>query len=704
MKTILVLCQLLTAYSQLNHGSTALFEPRLLRPLPTSEQLNSVCMAGSEKIFTAGNNGTILSVSLNTGVRELYNSRTRNTLNAIFFADKYRGAAIGDKGIAVFTTDAGLNWITSKTATSRNLHDICHAGNGILYSVGLGGTVLRSSNSGVAWNKISIGYNAPLFSVYFADPKFGSIGAFGSIMVTKDSGKTWSRTILSMSGNSQVVSVFMADSSLIYASSNTPHGTFIKSADGGTTWTETGLNLPYLFGGAVDLVEDMVFHDSRTGLLITKYGSVLRTTDGGCTWTADTSLRAHYDKSAVMKGLCVDGSLELVCGGGGGVIESTGCDSGWQYLSGGLGGIFTAMELPGGNIIAAGEGRNVIRSTDCGLSWNIISNTGGKVVNAIDFSDAITGLACGGNIIHRTADGGLSWHKVFEGTADIRDIESGKTTVAVGGNEHTGRTEVLACRNGTDFETAFTGWLGVATSVTIDPVGRIRASTASGKMLSSTDEGFTWTMSEIYDQEINCIHFKDSLTGFAGSNSGIVMRSQDGGSSWIASYSGSSQRVLSVCSSGEMIFAAGNEGVLSVSTNWGGSWEVLVTGTSNSLNALVPLHDGSILCLGEFGTVIRMLRREDSSGLRFVRQCNDESASGNIGLFPRNDLDQNTEMPVLTEVYDLSGRLIITLNADAAHQDFQRVVAGTKLAYSGVYFVRTVSNKEITTRKYVVIR
>ena len=695
---------MLLAYQQLNHDATALFEPQLLRPIPTSEQLNSVCMAGTEKIFAAGNNGNILSVSLNTGVRELYNSRTPNNLNAIFFADKYRGTAVGDKGTAIFTTDAGLNWKTSKTSTSKNLHDVCKAGEDIVFAVGLAGTVLRSSNSGMVWNKINSGHSIPLFSAHFANPKFGSIGAFGSILITKDSGKTWSRTALSMSGSSQLVSVFTADSSLICASSNTPHGTFIKSTDGGISWTETGLNLPYLFGGAVDLVEDMVFRDRLTGMVITKYGTILRTTDGGDTWTADTTMRALYDKSAIMKGLCVEGNLEVICGGGGGVIKSPGSDSGWQYLSGGLGEIFTAVELPGGNIIAAGEGGDLIGSSDCGISWNFIGSTGTEIVSAIDFRDAITGYACGGNLVHRTTDGGINWEKISEGNSEIRCIKSGRITVAVGGDEYSGRTDVLISRIGSGFETAFTGWLGIASSVTDDPAVRIHVSTASGKILSSTDEGFTWTVSEIYDQEINCIHFRDSLTGFAGSNSGVVMRSQNGGSSWIASYSGSSQRVLSVCSSGEMIFATGDEGVLSVSTDLGTSWEALATGTSNSLNALVPLNDGSILCLGEFGTVIRMFRRQYPSGHLFARQNNKETASRNLAVLPGNDLDQNTGIPVMTEVYDLSGRLIISLRTDASHQDIKKIFADDRLAYSGVYFVRSVSNKEITARKYVVIR
>ncbi|MBX7044066.1 MAG: hypothetical protein K1X85_14305 [Ignavibacteria bacterium] len=704
MKTILILCNLLIVYSQLSYHAPALFEPQLIRPLPTSEQLNSVCATGGGKIFAAGNNGAVVSLSLNTGVRELYNSRTPNDLNAIIFADKYRGTAVGEKGTAIFTTDAGLNWHTSKTATSRNLHDLCDAGPGILYAVGLGGTVLRSSNCGVSWNKVNTGYNIPLFSAHFAGMKYGSIGAFGSIMVTKDSGKTWSRKILSMSGNSQVVSVFMADSSLIYASSNTPHGTFIRSTDGGLSWTETGLNLPFLFGGAVDLVEDMAFRDRLTGMVITKYGTVLRTTDGGDEWTADTSLRTLYDKSAILKGLCIDGGLELICGGGGGIIGSPDSDSGWHYISGGLSGIFSANETAGGNIIAAGESCDVIRSTDSGLNWNIIGNTGGEIVRASDFFDSITGYACGGNLIHKTSDGGLSWQKVFEGTADIRDIESGSTTIAVGGDEYTGRTEVLACRNGIGFETVFTGWLGIATSVAVHQAGTILVTTASGKMLSSADEGLTWTVSEICDQEINCICFADSLMVIAGSHSGIVMRSQDGGNSWIASYSGSSQRVLSVCSSGNMIFATGSEGFLSVSADFGASWEVLQTGTSNSLNTLVPLNDGSILCLGDFGTVIKMFRRDDFSALLSKSRCNEINVSRANQLLPQNDLDQDAELYEITEVYDVSGRLIISFRAVPVHMEIQRILKDTKLAYSGVYIVRSISDIKITARKYAVIR
>jgi len=128
---------------------------------------------------------------------------------------------------------------------------------------------------------------------------------------------------------------------------------FGKTIDGGKTWTQVSSI------GIWDVVGDMYFFDSNTGLMGSQNVGIKRTTDGGNTWS-----------TVYNQGLC---DFEVI-----------------------------------GSTIYAATLNGVEKSTNQGSTWQNIFNS--EKVCAISFKDAQNGvLATGSNKIYLSSNGGSTW-------------------------------------------------------------------------------------------------------------------------------------------------------------------------------------------------------------------------------------------------------------------------------------------------------
>jgi photosystem II stability/assembly factor-like uncharacterized protein len=128
---------------------------------------------------------------------------------------------------------------------------------------------------------------------------------------------------------------------------------------------------------------------------------------------------------------------------------------------------------------------------------------------------------------------------------------------------------------------------GPINAVTIDASGRLVAGSDSGWIHTSTDGGITWRSSEIAKRSIRHLALDPSGWLVAGLDSGVVT-SGDGGISWTPA--GLEDRAISALAGdgSGTLYAGTSHGVVS-STNAGGSWNILppVPGTPVSLASRV---------------------------------------------------------------------------------------------------------------------
>lgn len=256
-----------------------------------------------------------------------------------------RVVAVGERGFALLSDDAGKTWRARETPVTRTLTGVAFRDAKVGVAVGHGASVVRTEDGGETWTHVPLPEAEPeslLGVVNLGGDHFAAYGAFGMYFDSVDAGRTWERrTVMNEEFEwhiSQVVPV--GDSLLLVGES----GTLARSDDGGATWTE--ITSPYVgsYFGAVASADGTV-------LAFGMRGNVYRTTDLGATWT-----ELPLDTTASLNGgkLLGDGRILLVGNSG---LLALGRDGGTtldlHWAPGGRG--FSNVVEADGAIILAGE-------------------------------------------------------------------------------------------------------------------------------------------------------------------------------------------------------------------------------------------------------------------------------------------------------------------------------------------------------------
>ncbi len=258
----------------------------------------------------------------------LQTSGTTADLSGVAFRGDGRvGVAVGVGGTIVRTTDAGASWAQITSGTTSDLRDAWFTSDATVFAVGAAGTVLRSRDGGASWVRLTVPTTDVLNGVSFSDTARGCVvGAAGAVLVTRDGGATW---------------VFKR-----------PTGFALNAVS---------------FAGLNDL------------WAVGESGVVLGSHDAGSSWypvqpsLTASSLRTVWRRSAT------------------------------QAIVGGLSGV-----------------RLMTSATADSLQWSLGSFGAGNTVNAVRLVDDLNGYAVGANgggIVLRTRDGGLTWSPQLPGTA-----------------------------------------------------------------------------------------------------------------------------------------------------------------------------------------------------------------------------------------------------------------------------------------------
>jgi hypothetical protein len=158
--------------------------------------------------------------------------------------------------------------------------------------------------------------------------------------------------------------------------------TLYRSADGGGTWTNVGLNLP---AGTNFCTNALVLNKDVHLVGCSGYGGgtdgVFRTTDGGKTWAPTTTAPA-----AALPLWASDGTMYWSLIYDRGLIKSSDQGRTWmQTVQGGMLKTGHPIELPDGRIVAAGP-KTLMISTDKGMSFKPLGAPLPFVPNSITYS------------------------------------------------------------------------------------------------------------------------------------------------------------------------------------------------------------------------------------------------------------------------------------------------------------------------------
>ncbi|MGB6043727.1 MAG: YCF48-related protein [Pirellulales bacterium] len=297
-------------------------------------------------------------------------------LNDVFFLDRSRGWAVGDRGAIWRTLDGGQNWALQQVDLDCPLRSVYFLNEKSGWAVGgysdpytqtTHGVVLRTDDGGHTWVRWKRALLPALMEATFLNSKEGwAIGQTSdlfphALFATDDAGRTWTPVDLK-NGLAWITGDFSSPLHGIVASRN---GAIRRVR--GRKVADTDLRKHE--GRALTR---LTLTDERNGCAVGPAGHVKTTADGGATWQVRVAHRS--DKTA--------GTYD-----------------------------FLSVAMRDSNIwIAGSPGSVIFHSPDAGTSWRPTSTGQNLPLHDLHFVDDRNGWAVGAlGTILATRDGGRSW-------------------------------------------------------------------------------------------------------------------------------------------------------------------------------------------------------------------------------------------------------------------------------------------------------
>ncbi len=292
------------------------------------------------------------------------NSGTGSNLKTTCFINASTGFAGGVGGLLLKTTNSGINWNSSTSGLGSDINSISFYNSTTGLACAGGGNIIITTNTGASWSPVASGTTDNLYSIYLFDNINGvCTGSSGTLMFTSNGGLNW---VVAVTGFiSSYYGITMVSSSNAFACGvNTIFQPLIaKTTNGGANWTYSTF---YLNGNEGNL-RDIQFINTNEGFAVSNVwngqGGISYTSNGGTNWSSQLM-------PYILNGLDF-------------VNQNTG------YLVGANG--------------------YVTRTTDKGVSWSAQLSGTSAVLRNIDFVDSLTGFAVGdGGVIIKTTNGGIT--------------------------------------------------------------------------------------------------------------------------------------------------------------------------------------------------------------------------------------------------------------------------------------------------------
>ncbi|MER0442635.1 YCF48-related protein [Emticicia sp. W12TSBA100-4] len=475
---------------------------------------------------------------------------------SVYFVNENVGWVVGLESKILYTFDGGITWNVQLSNQNELLHHIQFTDEktGWITGYKTGETsVYRTSDGGSTWIKKIINNEANPSDIHFLDDLNGWLVTYnGHVYRTINGGADWN--IISTITSSQLLRIRMVDFNIGYLSSNIG---IYKTTNGGSTWNLTS-DLPQR------IYKDTYFQNSLTGWVVSSDGTIRKTSNGANTFTTQltpsfaTPLLASTDFKAT---------------------SFFNKNNGWLVSTSQFG-------FPNN-----GTTHTVYKTTNQGLDWVSTSNLTIKSVNDITFSTLDVGWVVGKNasdrpLILKTINGGTTWSSNYEPTNISGQINkilfiNSFAGWAVGSNglivktntidpwtiQNSSTTQELkdvfflntsfgwvVGNNGTILRTADGGqnWVprgGQTTIANLNAVYFVNSSLGwatgeNGTLLKSTNGGLNWSLINVNWSQIDSsnplltspnfknIYFSTPANGWITTSSGIILQTDDGGTTW----------------------------------------------------------------------------------------------------------------------------------------------------------------------------
>jgi photosystem II stability/assembly factor-like uncharacterized protein len=222
-----------------------------------------------------------------------------------------RVVAVGDRGYIVLSDDNGKTWRRARSPAAPLLTAVEFLDATKGWAVGHDSVILATADGGETWTQqfSAPAEQRPLLDVLFVDANVGyAIGAYGAFYETADGGRSWNARKVIEDDKHLNAFIRLPEGRLLILGEA---GTILLSRDAGKTWS--ALNSPYkgsLFGGLVA--------DDGAVLAFGLRGRIFRSTDAGATW----KVVDNPSVATLMGGSRLPDGALVIAGNGGTVLVS----------------------------------------------------------------------------------------------------------------------------------------------------------------------------------------------------------------------------------------------------------------------------------------------------------------------------------------------------------------------------------------------
>ncbi|MBI4811129.1 MAG: T9SS type A sorting domain-containing protein, partial [Ignavibacteriales bacterium] len=424
------------------------------------------------------------------------NSGTTNNLSAVAFIDDYYGVVVGEFGTILRTTNGGLQW-TDQSIRSELFYfygvDFLDSLIGIVVGTSYNwwgydrGLIYYTSDGGGQWLDISnlLPFNTGFYDVEFIDTSTVVVlGASCYILLSTDRGQTWNQQTVGSNFGCISMSFTTADFGLVVGGL----GGMARTNDGGITWDKISRS------SANKWLVEITFTDTVNAYAVGESGTILHTTDCGRFWGPQQSGVPVWLNSITF----VNPNFGFVSGDLGTVLQTSDGGINWhKQITGTTENLWDIFFINFDTGFVVGNWGTILRTTNHGETWTSMNSETPNNIYGIHFIDQTTGMIVGRyGEIQRTTNCGVSWQSIQSGTsydlAEVFFLDKKKGWI-VGGDY---------------FEHA-------------------------GILLTTTNSGISWNLKPISTTRLKAVFFIDSLNGCVVGDYGTILRTTDGGVTWV---------------------------------------------------------------------------------------------------------------------------------------------------------------------------
>jgi photosystem II stability/assembly factor-like uncharacterized protein len=683
----------------------------------TNSNLHSVDFVDENIGWAVGKDNTIFK-TIDGGDTWINQSTNSNRIYSVDFIDENIGYVVGSANIRR-TTDGGNTWIIQSIGTGQALYSVFFVNKDTGWAVGYPGKILKTTDGGINWISQMDTISEPLYSVYFLNDTIGFIAGSNLILKTTNSGQDW--MVKSDNHSNSLRSIYFTDENTGYAVGSTYvpgwNHCILKSTDGGNSWSyvSIGTNLGWL--------NAVFFVNQDTGWVAGTGTDFRKTTDGGLSWI-DQSLGLYGSDETLNSIDFVNNNIGWVVGGNGIIFKTTDSGNSWLCKS----NLVTTADL---NSVfftdiqfgwIAGEDGTILHTTNSGSNWVKQSGPSTSDINSIYFIDKNLGWCAGVGLL-KTTDGGSSWssHHTYANLNSVYFVDSnngwavgkaGMLLKTTNGGENwfiksSGTSEDLCSIYFIDSDI---GWILGRNSFYVPGYGWFY----DRRIMKSYNGGESWYY--IYTHSyfgnnisVGDIYFIDQNTGWVCNPNYPLIKTTDGGNSWVEmNYEGG--RTIQFINSDIGWIAGNEEGEIKKSTDGGLNWINQSTGVTVRLNSIFFLDESTGWAVGANGTILSTLF---GSSVEDFENPNEFLLSQNYPN-PFNPATTITyQIPqrefVTLKVYDILGREVATLvneekPAGSYEVEFNsHSVEGRNLT-SGIYFYQLNAGGYSETKKMILLK